>query len=179
MSDFDMQNMTREELLARYEAGERDFRGVVLQYISLDGIEFVGADFTGAIFNRVSFQRIYINRDIGNSWSRFTNCNLSCSEWWYCRIPRLVSCYMQYAVIEGCYLRSGFVDCDWRNGQVISSYFDGFIFDRCDLRNTRWSSGNNFVGGEFAGLDPTGILYSETFDKEGVFHPSIYDDLPF
>jgi FPC/CPF motif-containing protein YcgG len=29
MSDVDMQNVTREELLVRYAAGERDFRGVL------------------------------------------------------------------------------------------------------------------------------------------------------
>lgn len=133
--------MDREELLARYAAGERDFRGVILQYIS----------------------------------------NLSCSEWWYCRIPMLIGCYMQDAVMEGCYFRADFIDCDWRNGQIISCSFDEFVLDRCDLRNTRWSSGRHYIGSERDGLGNFRIGYSETFDKDGVFHPSVYhyNGIPF
>ena len=41
MSDVDRQNITREELLARYNAGGQDLRGVILQYISLDGVKLV------------------------------------------------------------------------------------------------------------------------------------------
>ena len=164
--------MDAEELLGRYEAGERDFQGVTLQYISLNAIEFIEADFTGAIFNHVSFKSILTNNSVVNC--SFINCNLSCSQWWYCRIPMLVASYMQYAVMEGCYVRGDFINCDWRNSQVISCFFDGVVFDRCDLRNMRWSDGRRYVGSECEGLDPCGVLYTETFDREGVFHPRVY-----
>ena len=71
--------MTREELLERYAAGERDVRGVILQYISLDRFELEGVDFTGAIFNSVTVNAVQIDNYISNCG--FINCNFSCSEW--------------------------------------------------------------------------------------------------
>ena len=122
--------MDREELLERYAAGKRDFRGVIFQHINLDGIELEGTDFTGAIFNNVGK---------GISFgSIFVNCNFSCSEWWFCVVPKLVRCNLQYAVMEGCLFGWEFIDCDWRFGQIEGAYFDDFVFEECDLREMRW-----------------------------------------
>ena len=179
MSDVDMQNITREELLARYAAGERDFRGVILQYVSLDGVELEGVDFTGAIFNTVSFKSVTVAIGDNHTTRRtvFTNCNFSCSEWWFCYVPKLIGCNLQFAVMEGCYFRPNFVNCDWRDGQIIGAYFDEFIFEGCDLRNMRWSSGICIFPEEYFRPGWT-ILYRNTIDKNGVFHSGIHCTLP-
>ncbi|VEP17903.1 putative Pentapeptide repeat family protein [Hyella patelloides LEGE 07179] len=179
MSDFDMQNITREELLARYAAGERDFRGIILQYISLDGVKLEEVDFTGAIFNAVSFESVpvAIEDTYRVEQTIFTNCNFSCSEWWFCcYIPKLIGCNLQFAVMEGCCFGPKFVDCDWKNGQIIGAYFDEFIFEDCDLRNMRRSSGFHIVP-EYINQNWT-ILYRNTFDENGVFRDGIHCNLP-
>ena len=174
--------MDREELLGRYVAGERDFRGVILQYISLDGVKLEGVNFTGAIFNAVSFKTTLIDpEDISQGFNEpvFLNCNFSCSEWWVCRIPKLIRCNFQYTVMEGCYFFGRFVDCDWRYGQIKGSYWDDVIFDRCDLREMKLSQEYTLMPEllipELYNLDSTfGIMYRNTFDKDGVFHSGIY-----
>ena len=123
--------MDREELLGKYVAGERDFRGVILQYISLDGVKLEGVNFTGAIFNAVSFKTTLIDsEDISQGFNEpiFVNCNFSCSEWWVCRLPKLVGCNFQYSTMEGCYLFDRFVDCDWRYSQIQGCYWDDLYF---------------------------------------------------
>lgn len=166
-----MQDITREDLLKRYAAGERDFQGVILQYISLDGVELEGVDFTGAIFNSVTFESVWIDNCISNCG--FINCNFSCSEWWFCRIPEMSGCNLQYAVMEACYFRGSSVDCDWRSSHTIEAYHDEFIFERCDLRESRESTGRYHLGPEPYGHPGFGILYRDTLDRDGVFHSGI------
>ena len=171
-----MQNITGEELLAQYQQGKRDFRGVILQYTSLDIAKLEGVDFTGAIFNNVSLQLTFIN------------CNFFCSEWWFCRIPKFMGCNMQYAVFEGCYFSGISVDSDWKNSQTMSPYHDEFIYERCDLRGMRKSSGGIYLGPEDYCTPGFGVLYKNTFDEDGFFHSGICctftlrdpnDDIPF
>jgi uncharacterized protein YjbI with pentapeptide repeats len=174
--------MDREELLGKYVAGERDFRGVILQYISLDGVKLEGVNFTGAIFNAVSFKTTLIDsEDISQGFNEpiFVNCNFSCSEWWVCRLPKLVGCNFQYSTMEGCYLFDRFVDCDWRYSQIKGCYWDDCIFEGCDFREMRLNQEfvlmPQILMPELYDFDPSfGIRYVNTFDKDGVFHSGIY-----
>ena len=106
----------------------------------------------------------------------YLNCNFSCSEW-LCRIPKMSGCNLQYAVMEGCYFRPNLIDCDWKYGQIIGAYFDEFIFERCDLREIRWSSGA-WIGAEIYRSPGWIIIYRDTFDSEGVFRSEIDCPLP-
>jgi hypothetical protein len=172
--------MDGEELLRRYAAGERDFRGVIFQHINLDGIELEEADFTGAIFNNIGKSNSFD--------SIFVNCNFSCSEWWSCVTPKLVGCNLQYAVMKSCRFWSKFINCDWRFGQIKGAYWDDFVFEECDLREMRWSEEGRILVPE-PYVDPNfGLLFRNTFDKDGAFHSGIccnvsylrlQDDIPF
>jgi hypothetical protein len=48
---------------------------------------------------------------------------------------------LQHALMRGCFFDRKFIDCDWRYGRVVGVDFDDIIFERCDLRKGRWSSG--------------------------------------
>ena len=173
--------MTREEFLSRYNAGERDFRGVVLQLISLDGVQLKGVDFTGAIFNEVSFNvaPIYSQGIFkGTRGCLFTNCNFSCTELWFCEIPKLFGCNFQYSVMEGCYFGSKFIDCDWRNSQIIGATFDDAIFEGCNLTGQRFTWTGRSVKSEVSGLGWFGIFYKNSFDSDRVFHSGIFCVVP-
>lgn len=174
--------MDREELLRRYAAGERDFAGVILQHISLHGIQLEEVDFTGAIFNAVSFKTTLIRiDDISQGFNEpiFINCNFSCSEWWFCRIPReLIGCNFRYAIMEGCYFHGKFVDCDFRASQIKGACFDDVIFERCDLREMRLSKGIALEPEDPSIHTYFGLLYRNTFDENGVFHSGIHSTIP-
>ncbi len=65
-----MTNLTATELLARYEAGERDFAGVVLQDENLSGAILSGINLKGASLFDVSLSNAYLPE------CNFSNANL-------------------------------------------------------------------------------------------------------
>jgi uncharacterized protein YjbI with pentapeptide repeats len=174
-----MIKISGEELLARYNAGERSFQNIILSNIRLsnDGVQLEEVNFSGAIFKDIFMYRASsINVSIG---SIFINCNFSKSVWEFCEMPGFKGCNLQYALMRGCYFYIRFTDCDWRYGQVIGANFDEMIFERCNLSEGKWSNGR-YIGFEDrgSGLGNFGIGYIETFDTDGVFHSGIYCNLP-
>lgn len=162
-----MREITEGELLERYSAGERDFRYVILQHTTLRQIQFVGVDFTGAIFNSINFKE---NR------TKFINCNFSCVEWWFCIMPHLARCNLQYSVIEGCYFHGGFVDCDIRYSHIIGVCWDDAIMERCNLTGVRLSRGMRRPvmleddNGPVYGLGTFGIYFKNSLDQNGILY---------
>jgi hypothetical protein len=76
-----MAEITAEELLAKYAAGERDFQGVILSGIRWGcpgggTVNLEGTNFTGAIFKQIICAPPYRtnNAAIGG---KFINCNFS------------------------------------------------------------------------------------------------------
>ncbi|NJL52067.1 MAG: pentapeptide repeat-containing protein [Hydrococcus sp. SU_1_0] len=172
--------MTREELLAQYAAGERDFQGVLLQYISLDGVQLEGVNFTGAIFNSVSFNTAFVDcEDVSKGFSEtiFIECNFSYSEWWFCHIPKLARCNLQYAVTEGCLFLGKFIKCDWRSSHFIGAFYDDVVFEECDLREIRTTK-KSYPMFLFDPIPESGFMYKNTFDKDEVFRSGIHCNLP-
>lgn len=104
-----MQDMTREELLERYAAGERDFQGVILSDLRLGGgggVNLEGVNFSGAIFKHILIEPYRsTNITIG---SEFINCNFSRSMWEFCEMPILIGCNLQYALMRGCFFAGKF-----------------------------------------------------------------------
>ena len=175
-----MQDITTEELLVRYAAGERDFTGVILSNIRVGGgggVNLEGVNFSGAIFKNILIERYRTTKiTIG---SKFTNCNFSYSKWSFCDMPRLIGCNLQYSVMESCLFCIRFIDCDWRYSQLIGANFDEFIMERCDLRGGLWSDGPS-IGFENRGDGQGNFTYQyvDTIDPDGVFHSGIYNSLP-
>lgn len=178
-----MMEISGQDLLTRYQAGERSFQDTILSNISLsnDGIHLEGVDFSGAIFKDIFMYRrgVKINVVIG---STFVNCNFSRSVWDFCEMPGLIGCDLQYALMRGCYFfgRHGkFIDCDWRYGQIVGANFDEMIFERCNSSEGKWIKGS-YIGFEDrgSGLGNFNIAYIDTFDTDGIFHSGSHCNLP-
>lgn len=153
-----MTEITAEELLIRYEAGERSFPNIILSDVCLiwdgvntlgedygvneaGGVELTGVDFSGAIFQNIRIEHSFQITNV-TFRTRFINCNLSHSVWEFCEMPNLIGCNLQYALMRGCFFDRQFTDCDWRYGRIIGADFDDMIFKQCDLREGRWLDGN-------------------------------------
>lgn len=157
-----MAEIPAEELLRRYEAGERDFRGLDLSEIELSG-SFVETDFTGANFQ---FSQLW--------HCVFESCNLSEIDLRsaYVYALQINQCIMTGAnlsnlvrsiiirdtdlrmtQIKRVHLYSGrFIDCDLRSVDLSESLFKHIKFTGSSLEGAKltWS---DFSGSDFEGVD--------------------------
>jgi uncharacterized protein YjbI with pentapeptide repeats len=174
-----MAEITIEELLARYNAGSRDFHGSVLSDIVLGQLEesridIEGVNFTGAIFRNILREEWVIN-------TKFINCNFSQSVWEFCEMPAMRGCNLQYALMRGCFFSTKFVDCDFRSSQMIGRYFDRgiLVFERCDLTGLITSDGPYVGPRRYIRWVPSpDDIYLNTIDADGIFRSGICCDLP-
>jgi hypothetical protein len=179
-----MAEITAEELLARYAAGERDFQGVILSGIVWGRaggarVNLEGANFTRAIFKQILCEPYpTTNVTIGGE---FINCNFSYSEWEFCDMPSMRGCSLQYAVMKGCFFSTKFVDCDFRASQMIGRYFDRgiLVFERCDLTGLITSDGPTVGPSNYVRWIPSpDDIYLNTIDPDGVFRSGVCSSWP-
>ena len=166
-----MAEITSEELLARYKAGERDFRRIIIKFATLKDFDIEGVNFTETTFIHVSFMYTWAVMNIVGC--RFINCNFLRSEWQFCDMPNLIGCNLQSNVMRGCvFRRRNFIDCDLRFSQIIGKWFEEFTFIRCDLSGGMWSEGL-CLPVEYRGSPSFGISLIDTIDTDGVFYSGI------
>lgn len=97
--------MDGEELLRRYDAGERDFRAIILQHTDLSKVKLDSVNLSGACFYHVNLQS-----------ANLKNVNLSSTEWSDCNLfAEFCFWNLKDAIIDRCDLESPrFFDCDIR-----------------------------------------------------------------
>lgn len=133
--------ITAEELLERYEKGERDFSGIILEYANLSGVELRNIDLSGAQFSYV---------------------NLSGIKFWDCDLrTQFIYCNFTNAFIENCDLeRARFYDCDLRSAILNHVELTSTQFIRVNLEGTRTKG---------SGKDP--CEFWDVIREDGVFVP--------
>ena len=145
--------MDVKEFLARYKAGERDFRGVSLYRADLRRFPLDGVDFSGAVFQYVKFSGNYtdcINSHINFSGVKFWDCDLT-GKFSFCdfRNANIGSCNLWY---------SQFSDCDWRGVKTKYCEMTATCFIRVNLEGAS-------LGG--SGEEPFQFL--DIIDENGKF----------
>ncbi|MCT7991947.1 pentapeptide repeat-containing protein [Laspinema olomoucense] len=98
--------MDGEELLRCYDAGERDFRAIILQHTDLSNVKLNSVNLSGACFYNVNLHG-----------ANLKNVNLSSTEWWDCNLlaVQFWLCNLKDAIMEHCVLESArFFDSDLR-----------------------------------------------------------------
>ena len=122
-----MSEITREEFLARYEAGERDFTAT----------QWTDIDLSGTILNGVQFKSTGLPRHCRAEWR---NVNLRNIVWTECNLG-------------GC----DFWNCDWRDASFINCYMSGMRLFDCNLKRVQAKSSKffecNFGGVNFRGAN--------------------------
>ena len=171
-----MGEITTEELRRRYEAGERDFRGLDLSEIQLFGtfadsnftnvdfrcVEISICSFIGCDLSGVDFRGAHIVNALIIEGCVFTNLNLSnifgnaliCKEGDF-RGVQLSRISLSYGSATGCDLRG--IDLSeslWWNADFSSSSFEGAKLAWSDLR------GSNFEGVDFTRADLRGVDFT-------------------
>jgi uncharacterized protein YjbI with pentapeptide repeats len=128
-----MAEITAQELRRRYEAGEKDFRGLDLSEIELFG-RFADADFTGANFQSVEIRRC-----------SFEGCDLSGVDF------------------RGIYIESllEINRCVFTDLNLSHAFGASLIFNDGDLRNVRFRRINLFYG-RATNCDLRGVDLSES-----------------
>ena len=113
---MDKERITREELLRRYAAGERNFQHIILEYADLSGVELQNIDLIGAHFTYVNLSGINLNQ-----------CKLRSAQFWYCNFTD--------AKISSCDLESTrFFDCNLRGANTNECNLTLTHFIRVDLK---------------------------------------------
>ena len=142
-----MAELTAEEFRIRYQAGERDFKGMDLSGLTFRGGSIKGADFSGANLSDCDF------KDVVNE-SNFIRADLRRSVGWIFRQCNLSDANLSSATFEGfgdCDLRGcdftsyrfqnrgGISSCDASGGVFRESIFSGDIrFRNSSFRNSQW-----------------------------------------
>ena len=128
-----MGEITTEELRKRYEAGERDFRG-----LDLSGIELSGT-FTDADFSDVNFQFLEIY------YCSFKGCDLSGADF-------RGTCINGFLKIE---------ECVFTELNLSHIFGSGFVFSEGDFRRVKLKR-ISLNYGRAASCDLRGIDFSES-----------------
>lgn len=121
-----MPRTTANDLLTRYEAGERDFRNIALDEPRLSGCVLEGADFSGAFFSGGSLA--------GTSFqgSRFDRATIADADF---RDTDFSGCSLRRAILRGEHrvgLGPVFSEAD-----ILGTDFYGSIFRWADFRHAR------------------------------------------
>ncbi|MEM6753909.1 MAG: pentapeptide repeat-containing protein [Cyanobacteria bacterium P01_C01_bin.38] len=144
---MERKKITVEELLERYEKGERDFSKIILEYADLSGVELRNLSFGGAILSYVNLSNI-----------KLECCNLR-AEFMYCNFTN--------AVMENCDLGwARFFDCDLRKAISRLCTLSSTKFTRVNLENSKLDG---------SGEDPS--EYWDVTREDGVFVPGFTFDL--
>jgi uncharacterized protein YjbI with pentapeptide repeats len=139
---MDKERITREELLQRYAAGERDLQHIILEYADLNGVELQNIDLRGAQFNYVNLSRLNLHR-----------CELGSAQFWYCnfREAKITSSHLEYA---------RFFDCD----------FTGFNSSGCNITRVYFIR-VNLQGAKLYGFGEDPCEFWDVIRPDGVFNP--------
>ncbi|MGB3510246.1 MAG: pentapeptide repeat-containing protein [Microcoleaceae cyanobacterium] len=126
--------MDVKEFLARYKAGERDFRGVSLYRANLRRFPLDGVDFSGAVFQYVKFCGAYtdcVNSHIDFSGAKFWGCDIT-GKFSFCdfRSAEMVHCDLEW---------TRFYDCDFRRANSRLCNIDGTEFVRVNFEGAKLS----------------------------------------
>lgn len=153
--------MDVKEFLARYKAGERDFRGVSLYRADLRRFPLDGVDFSGAIFQYVKFCGSYtdcVNSHINFSSAKFWGCDIT-GKFSFCdfRNTEMVHCDLEW---------TRFYDCDFRGANARLCNIDGTKFVRANLEGSELSG---------SGQDP--CRFWDVIRDDGVFIPGFTFEL--
>ena len=133
--------ITAEELLERYAAGERDFTEIILEYANLSGVELRNINLRGAQFSYVNLSSIQLRQ-----------CDLR---------TQFIYCNFTNAIIENCDLeRARFYDCDLR----------GVNTRICNLTSTQFTR-VNLQGSRIDGFGRDFCEYWDLTREDGVFVP--------
>lgn len=133
--------ITAEELLERYAAGERDFTEIILEYANLSGVELRNINLSGAQFSYVNLSGIQLRQ-----------CDLT---------AQFIYCNLTNAIIENCDLeRARFYDCDLRGAILNHVELTATQFIRVNLEGTRTKG---------SGKDP--CEFWDVTREDGVFVP--------
>lgn len=139
--------ITAEELLERYAAGERDFTEIILEYANLSGVELRNINLSGAQFSYVNLSSIQLRQ-----------CDLT---------AQFIYCNFTNAIIENCDLeRARFYDCDLRGAILNHVELTATQFTRVNLEGTMTKG---------SGRDP--CEFWDVTREDGVFVPGFTFDL--
>ncbi len=152
--------MDAEELLQLYNAGDRDFRAIILQHTDLSKVKLDSVNLSGACFYNVNLHGAHLK-----------NVNLSSTEWWGCNLfVEFWLCNLKDAIIDNCDLESArFFDCDLRRVQT----------KICNLTYTHFTR-VNLQGADLSGFGEEPCRFWDVIRPDGVLIPgftcSLYPD---
>ncbi|MCT7971793.1 pentapeptide repeat-containing protein [Laspinema olomoucense] len=121
--------MDAKELLRRYDAGERDFRAIILQHTDLSRVKLDSVNLSGACFYSVNLHAANL-KNVNLSSTEWSDCNLLALQFWLCNLKD--------AIIEHCDLESArFFDCDLRGIRISLSNVSRAAFTRVNFQDAK------------------------------------------
>lgn len=150
-NQFRRLRMDAEEFIQLYNAGERDFRAMILQYADLSNVKLDSVNLSGACFYNVNFDS-----------ANLKNVNLSSTEWWDCNLfVEFWLCNLKDAIIDHCDLEGArFFDCDLRRFKTIGCNLTWTHFIRVNLQ-----------GADLGGYCEEPCEFWDVIRQDGVFIP--------
>lgn len=130
-----MTQMTREEFLARYEAGERDFMALNWTEIDLSGTSLHGVQFRSR--GTISYVSEWRHVNLRNI--EWTECNLTACRFSFCdlRDAKFTDCIIEAMM---------FKDCNLKRIQVKRSKFFRIVFIRVNFKGANLGHGIHSCG---------------------------------
>ena len=142
--------LTKKELLAAYHAGQRRFSNVVLDPVSLAGVDLTGASFYGASLRRVDFTRGHL------TYVQFKDADLT------------GACLSHAMVNATDLIAANFSEADLTHADFTGASLARANCTRADMQNAYFGS-SSLAGAIFVGAKLDGARFSSThFDDVDV-----------